>query len=369
MQINKRNVNFLKIVIWITIFIVILNSITYIFRPNSDMKQRFAGFYYEKNNSIDVIYIGSSPVHPYWAAPLAWNKYGFTSWPLATNIQQPRAAPILLQEALKTQNPKVVIFELRMFTAPQLAFEDGQEPFIRNLTDNLKQSINRKKMIDTLVDESLNKIPYFFDIIKYHGTWKYFKLSDLRYWNFERRDNNCGHLIVGEVLDLSKEWHNFSTIHTTVPIPPEQEIVLRDLLQYCKKHDIEALFTVNPFTELTELTQQQFNYMERIVEDEYEYTFLNFNSLYGEVGIDFREDFYNSGHMNAKGAEKFTSFLSKYLVDHYNLSDKRIEENEKQRDNEKICESWNERYEMWNEKSKAAIEKINQIIKEETDNE
>lgn len=333
------------------------------------MKQRFAGFYYEKNNSIDVIYIGSSPVHPYWVAPLAWNKYGFTSWPLATNMQQPQAAPILLQEALKTQRPKVVIFELRMFTAPQSGFEDGKEPFARNLTDNLKQSTNRKKMIDVLVDESTNKIPYFFDIIKYHGTWKSLKFSDLRYWDFERMDNNCGHLIVGEVLDLSKEWHDFSTIHTTVPIPPEQEIVLRDLLQYCKKHDIEALFTVNPFTDLTELTQQQFNYMERIVEDEYEYTFLNFNSLYGEVGIDFREDFYNGGHMNAKGAEKFTSFLSKYLVDHYNLSDRRIEENEKQTDNEKICESWNERYEMWNEKSKAAIEKINQIIKEETDNE
>jgi len=55
----------------------------------------------------------------------------------------------------------------------------------------------------------------------------------------------------------------------------------------------------------------------------YGYEFLNLNDSYEEMGIDFSTDFYNAYHVNVGGAEKYTSYLGKYISDNYDLPDHR----------------------------------------------
>ena len=349
----------MKVICFMALFLFLLTGLTYMLRRDSDMKRRFAGFYYQPRDTLDVIYIGSSPVHPYWAASLAWHEYGFTSWPLATNIQQPSYTIYLLKEAIKRQSPKAVIFELRMFTRSQAAFDerDTYEAFARNATDNLRYSLNRYKLIKNTVKPSEDLISYYFDIIKYHSLWKSVSKSNWGYVSFSKKDENSGHLIRDEVIDLSDSWHDYSDITELSPMPPEQEKVLRSLLDYCRENSIPALFTVNPYTDIQEETQKQFNYMKAIVEEEYGYPFINFNLLYDELDIDFARDFYNGGHMNTNGAVKFTRYLAAFLSEHYNLEDKRQNEE---------YSSWNASYEIWRKRADAAIETINTKVKEGT---
>ena len=59
----------LKAVIFLTVFLWLLVTVTYIIRTNGDVKDRFTGFYAEKENTIDAILVGSSPVYPYYSAP------------------------------------------------------------------------------------------------------------------------------------------------------------------------------------------------------------------------------------------------------------------------------------------------------------
>ena len=194
----------IKIICFLLLFLFLLSGITYMLRGDNDTKQRFAGFYYQPRDTLDVIYIGSSPVHPYWAAALAWGEYGFTSWPLATNVQQPSYALYLLKEAMKRQSPKAVIFELRMFATPQASFiEDGNyEAFARNVTDNLRYSFNRCNLIKNTMKPSEDATPYYFDIIKYHSLWKNVSESNWGYVRFSKKDENSGHLIRDDVIDL-----------------------------------------------------------------------------------------------------------------------------------------------------------------------
>ncbi len=352
----KRSI---KIICFMLLFLSLLSETTYMLRGESDIKQRFAGFYYQPRDTLDVIYIGSSPVHPYWSAALAWDEYGFTSWPLATNVQQPAYAVYLLKEAMKRQNPRAVVFELRMFATPQTAFDerDTYEAFVRNVTDNLRYSFNRYSLIKNTVKPSEDLTPYYFDIIKYHSLWKHVSKSNWGYVRFSKKDENSGHLIRDDVIDLSNAWHDYSDITESSPMPPEQEEVLRNLLDYCRENRIPALFTVNPYTDIQEETQKQFNYMKAIVEEEYGYPFINFNLLYDELDIDFARDFYNGGHMNTNGAVKFTRYLAAFLSEHYNLEDKRQNEE---------YSSWNASYEIWRKRADAAIETINTKVKEGT---
>lgn len=86
MNLRRKLAGAIHVSIFIIIFLSQLVAITYGLRRDSDIKQRFAGFYHLPQDSLDVVYIGSSPVHPYWAGAMAWEEQGFTSWPLSTNL-------------------------------------------------------------------------------------------------------------------------------------------------------------------------------------------------------------------------------------------------------------------------------------------
>lgn len=52
----------LQVVCFVVIFLVLLTLVSYMVRTNGDVKDRFAGFYAEKKDSLDIVMIGSSPV-------------------------------------------------------------------------------------------------------------------------------------------------------------------------------------------------------------------------------------------------------------------------------------------------------------------
>lgn len=64
----------LQAVCFLVLFGMILLPVSYMVRTNGDVKDRFAGFYAEKKDSLDVVMIGSSPVFPYYAAPKLWGR-------------------------------------------------------------------------------------------------------------------------------------------------------------------------------------------------------------------------------------------------------------------------------------------------------
>ena len=73
---------------------------------------------------------------------------------------------------------------------------------------------------------------------------------------------------------------------------------------------------------------------------EYGQDVLNFNDerLYNELGMEFDSDYYNSMHLNSKGARKVTEYLGNYIAENYDFKDKRGQEEYK---------SWDEAYELY----------------------
>ena len=133
-------------------------------------------------------------------------------YPLSTNMQRPVAAKYLVEEALKTQDPDLFIFEMKMWQAEdeQLinADKDKHMGHTREVTDNMKYSLNRIRAINAMVNEDyaddaedsendeedaendednaenavsgddgkvnedMKRINFYFDIFKYHSNWK-----------------------------------------------------------------------------------------------------------------------------------------------------------------------------------------------------
>ena len=101
-------------------------------------------------------------------------------------------------------------------------------------------------------------------------------------------------------------------------IPSEQEAVLRDILQYLKDNELEALFVVTPRADL-ESYEPQMNYCSDIV-TEAGYDFLDLNYRYDDMGFDYRYDLDDGAHTNVWGAMKCSDALGKYIKDRYTLA-------------------------------------------------
>lgn len=321
--------------VFIAGFLVLLVTVTYIIRTNGDVKDRYTGFYAEKDNTIDVVMIGSSPVYPYYATPKMWGEYGITAFPISSNLQRPVAAAYMAEEALKTQNPKLFVFELRMFTAREQDLTNNMA-YTRGVTDNMKYSVNRIRTINAMVDDVWERYTYYFDIFKYHSNWKTIVMpSQLACFRYERLDDQKGYVLTDEVGPCERV--DTSAVTERLAMPEQQETALRELLAYLKENKLQALFILSP-TVMEADKQKMYNYMGDIIA-EGGYEFLNLNDYAEEIGLDYAADFSDyGGHTNAVGADKCTTFFSRYLQTHYAIPDQRGSAG---------YEKWDEAYGQW----------------------
>lgn len=340
-------------IIFIMIFLLALIPVSYIVRTNGDVKDRFSGFYAEKDDTLDIVMIGSSPVFPYYSAPMLWGETGIAAYPLSSNLQRPAAMKYLVKEAQKTQSPSLYIFEMRMYTMEDEGLTENMA-YTRGVTDNLKYSKNRVETIQALVPETEERLSYYIDLFKYHTNWKMFLLpSEWGNWRYEKENLLKGFFVKDEVGPTPMP--TAGGMEGELAIPKEQEAYLRELLQYLQDNKLQALFIVSPYGISAE-DQQMFNYMGGIIE-EAGYRFLNMNNYYEEIGIVFEEDFADyASHTNAVGAEKCTAFLEEYLLANYQFTDKR---------GNNRYDSWDKAYELWLDE----LERASVVIAEHIANE
>ena len=339
-------------IIFIVLFLYILMTVTYIIRTNGDVKDRYTGFYAEPEDTIDVAMIGSSPVYPYYATPMMWGEYGIAAYPVSSNLQRPVAGVYMVEEIRKTQAPELYVFEMRMYTARDGDLTNNMA-YTRGVTDNMKYSWNRIRTINAMVDDVSERHTYYFDIFKYHSNWKTMVLPEqLACFRYEKKDDQKGYVMTDEVGPCEAVDTSYMT--EKQPMPEFQEKCLYELLDYLKENELQALFILSP-TVMEEEKQKMYNYMDEIIAA-YGYEFLNMNDYYEEIGMDFQTDFSDyGGHTNALGAQKCTKFLSEYLKQNYDLTDKRGQDG---------YESWDAAYEQWKSEFEIAKSTIAKRIEE-----
>lgn len=305
----------LKAVIFLIIVLFIGISVSYIVRTNGEVKDRFAGFYAEPKDTIDVMMYGASPIGVTFVPGLMWKETGITSYSLSSNSQNPAATKYLIDETLKYQHPQLIVIEPRMFlTDPVQMSED--KAHIREVADNLKYSPVRLKLLNALLSEDDNKLEYYVDIIKYHSNIRLlFMRSELAKFDFTQECRSKGYSYHTEVNGEHRD--DEADTEGTIPIPAENEEVLVDLLDYCKQHDLDVLFVTTPRIIDSEY-EKQMNYIQNIVEAK-GYDFINMNRHLDDIGFDFEKHFYNATHINVLGAYVCTQYLAGYIQDRYDI--------------------------------------------------
>ncbi|MDO4323069.1 MAG: hypothetical protein Q4C61_11125 [Lachnospiraceae bacterium] len=360
--------NLLRCVFFFGIFLVMLVTVSYILRPYSGgaSRKNLCGFYAEEEDSLDVVFIGSSAVFTYWEPMEFWKKYGVTSYDFAVGTMPPQTVKYCLKEIQKTQDPELYVIDLRTFNAAEDGYYlekevmnmDHEVP-LRNVTDNVKYSLNRFQMIADCVPDTYDKLSYYLDIVKYHTEWLRLKdKQSLLFGRNETHDSLKGFKLVNAVKPV--EFKDYSEVDSKRELSERLEGILYDLLDYCREEDLQVLFLVNNYCQ-SKKHKEMYNYMEGIITD-YGFGFLNTNDFYQEIGVDFSTDYYDKSHVNIYGADKYTEFVGEYLMDHYSFVSKA---------GEPEYASWDKDYEVWLQETKELKESIQAKIdaaEKETEN-
>lgn len=333
----KQNFEGIKSILFLFLFIILLfmlfSKLTYLFRNTNDDRLNMIGI--QNENNLDVIYVGGSSTFVYWEPLKAWNDCGFTSYNYATNSQELVAPKYYIKEALKTQNPKLFVVEMRSFLYCE---ESVHEAGLRNGADGMTwYSANRWRYIYNYLknhnaDDNIDVFSYYFDIAKYHTNLS--NLSNPVAWKYSDNSEGCD----------SKGFRWVDAWNCLEPpvdyltddrgdVPQKCIDILTDLLDYCDEQNLQVLFVLSPkYVGAAEM--KQYNTLGDIIESR-GYKFLNTNKYYDEMSFDFSTDVYNEHHVNCYGAEKYTQFLEEYIVSNYDLPDNRGNES---------YSSWDENY-------------------------
>lgn len=315
----------------VVLLFVYLNRVFTIANSDSN-RQIFNAFYEEKKNTIDVLYMGTSATNRYFIPPMAYNETGITSFNLATMGLPMFFVPTLINEAEKTQDPDLYIIELRNVLKTKNEVTDAH---IRRVTDSMKESQNKYDAIDKAMKYTegatgeLSNIDdgwmdYFVPIVKYHSRMAAGDIRPADFLPWKTKNKTKGYVLSFNTLKVKAQKEPVYS-DGKAALAPEMEQALLETLDACDglEDGKEVLFVLAPYS-MRKGQQEMFNTaIEMVTERGYPVLDFNQKDVTDAMELDWERDLYNSKHVNYIGAEKYTSYLTDYIVEHYDLEDHR----------------------------------------------
>ncbi|MCQ2513651.1 MAG: hypothetical protein MJ089_00980 [Ruminococcus sp.] len=342
----KRTVKILSLILFISVVSILLQN--YILLHYDHNTLRFDGFYLEDENSIDVALVGASELYADYSAVLAYEKFGYTSYSLATPASPITVYKTEIQEILRTQNPKLIVVEIN----GALYGNDEhieKEANIRNTIDNIPFNENKKQFISQYISTD-DRSGYYFPLLKYHSAWndypQAFKFVAGIYSQHKRGFTYIkGFKTKTNIYKCDEKNYNdkLANDDSRKNLTEKSEKALRELLEYCQDNELNVLFVRIPHIVLDDgyTRFKRANTAGDII-NEYGYDYLNFERYNQDIGLDINNDFYNADHMNIYGAEKFTEYFGNILVKDYNI--KQLKHTTEQTEKWDKCVEYNHKF-------------------------
>lgn len=263
------------------------------------------GFYAEEENTLDVVFIGSSQMYADMAPAVLFHEYGITSYDFCANEQPMWISYYYIKEALKHQEPKVIVLDV--FT---VYGEDYEEEGVTHINlDDLPMSLNKIRAIRDSVPAGM-RYSYYFPLAKYHNTWTDFYEGKARLAFYDQADPYKGYspfVFAADYEDGAKE--DVANQKETEPIPERAQLWLHKIIALCQEENVPLVLIKTPNGNAER--QKLYNSVE-VIAKETDTPFYNMNVL-----LD------GQAHINVLQAEKVSLMMGEYLISHYEFEDKR----------------------------------------------
>ena len=289
--------------------------------------------YYKDESDHEVLFIGDCEVYENFSTITLWENYGITSYIRGSAQQLVWNSYYLLEDALRYETPKVVVFNVLA-----LKYDEPQsEAYNRMSIDGMRWSQSKVDNIRASMMEDENFIDYVFPLLRYHSRWSELTEDDFR------------HI-------FSKDLVTHNGYYMRVDVKPQGEFpdptpladytlgekamsYMQKMVDLCKEKGIELVLIKAPTEFPHWYDEWDIQVTDFAKKNDVEY--INYIPLQDEIGLDMSKDTYDAGlHLNTSGAEKMADYFGAWLTENYDLTD--------YRSNEKYAAIWQEKVDFYN---------------------
>ncbi len=294
---------------FVAVAAALISFVASVMRPaHNDYGSTWAQYLCEPDNSIDVLFLGSSYAYCDWNPEIMYSASGLTGYVMAGSEQTPSITYWYLRQALKTQSPQIVVMEGTSF------FFEMYQNYTQINLGYMPRGINRACAILDAAEPD-KRLGLFFDLYFYHDRWKELDGEDItKCFTPAQADANKGYTRVDKISDLSG-----SEPYRREPSKDESAYAkhldaFSKIAQLCRDENIELIVTINPtYSQCAPGVYAGLASDLAAIAPSVE--FVNLANSFDEIGLDLGTDMYDAGHLNFSGACKFSEWMGKFLLD------------------------------------------------------
>lgn len=264
-------------------------------------------FLKEKEDSIDVLIVGSSLAYCDIIPAEIYRQTGHTSYVLAAPYMKMDVAYYYLKQALETQKPTVVLLE-----GSSLFFSDKEADFYKVNIGYMPFGINRLRA--TFDAPSKHRAGLLFPMYNYHSRWQ--EVPPQTYFRGrgdEEIDILAGYTALSEFKPQDRiGQRNFLADETEIET---NFSYLEKIKALCGEQGITLELFIVPSCE-----QPNADCIEKLSQSGLPVT--DFNKDFEKIGLDLATDFYDSRHLNLTGAAKYSRHLAAFIDQNFDLDAK-----------------------------------------------
>lgn len=279
-----------------------------VLRPaHTDYGSTWREYRCEPENSIDVLFLGSSYAYCDWNPGSMYAASGLTGYVMGGSEQTPALTYWYLKEALKTQHPSVVVMEGTSL------FFDRYQNYTQINVGYMPWGVNRVGAIFDAAEPEL-RLGLFFDLYFYHDRWKELTPGQiLRALSPARADDLKGHTAVDTVFT------NLDGGPWKRDMAQSEEVYAQNLADFgriaalCREEGVDLILTINPtYSQYTDAVYDRLRADVAAIDSAV--TFVNWSNSFDQLGLDVTKHLYDGGHLNRYGAEIFSAKTGEYLL-------------------------------------------------------
>lgn len=274
--------------------------------------------YYSETGDHDVIFIGDCEVYESFIPAVLWEEYGISSYVRGSAQQLVWQSYYLLEETLKYETPKAVVFNVMALKYG----EPQREAYNRMTLDGMRWSSSKIGLISASMTEEESFIEYIFPLLRFHSRITELTSDDFKYALSTPKVSHSGYLMQTGVVprtdfSVGRELLDYEISDTAWSY-------LDGMRELCDKNGIELILVKAPTNSWQYYWYDEWESQVSEYAEKHSLSYYNFIPLCDEIGIDWSKDTYDAGaHLNVYGAEKMTSFFGEILKESHGLESKK----------------------------------------------
>lgn len=341
MMLQKRTHTILKAVLkaaafvlaFILLFLGFQSVLHHKWYTTEDLYSRNMDYKAEQEGTIDVLFFGTSEIWNGITPSVLYHEYGFTSYNFAVSWKTALTQYEQLRFALQYQKPEVVVCDFS-----SLFDGSATDEMLHKIYDTMPDRNIRMAMLDDIceMDSDTDRLNYLVPLYRYHAMWSSLTKADFtRDYVIDHNYNEFskGGRIVQEVSSTANYMPQ--TADPSFWEPDGEEYQISDIsegfydrfIDLCRENGAQVVCVNAPSHYNGAVDAAQYESKRQYLED-HGVTFLNYNTYeaYSSLGFNMDnldEDFYDSSHLNWRGAEIWTKAVGRDLEKAADLPDRR----------------------------------------------